>query len=71
METQHVNVVKEIYDQLEHDPRTKKCIIEVAFSRGVVTLSGTVKDTKMMMAAEEIARGQPGVISVINELKVG
>lgn len=71
METQYVNVVKDIYDQLEKDPRTKKCIIEVSFSRGVVTLSGNVKDTKMMAAAEEIARSHPGVISVVNELKIG
>lgn len=71
METQSVNVVKDIYNQLERDPRTKKCVIEVGFNRGVVTLSGNVKDMKMMAAAEEIARNHPGVISVVNELKIG
>ncbi len=71
METQSVNVVKEIYNHLERDPRTKKAIIEVTSEHGIVTLSGMVKDAKTLMAAEEIARQQQGVISVVNELKVG
>ena len=60
-----------VIEALMNDPRTKNAGIEVACTQGVVTLSGTVKSTAIQEAAEEIARGQTGVITVINELKIG
>ncbi len=71
MDNPALNVVKEIYDQFQHDPRTKGAVIDVGFNQGIVVLTGTVKSAAMAQAAEEIARQQPGVMSVINELKVG
>ena len=71
MDNPTLNVVKELYDQLANDPRTKAAVIDVGFNRGMVVLTGTVKSASVAQAAEEIARQQPGVISVTNELKVG
>lgn len=71
MENSTINVVKEIYDQLEKDPRTRKTIVDVGFQRGIVVLTGTVKNQVEYQAVEEIVRKTPGVISVQNELKVG
>ncbi len=71
MDNPTVDTIKEIYDQLQKDPRTKGSVIEVGFNRGMVILTGNVKSVNAIQAAEEIARQQPGVISVTNELKVG
>lgn len=59
-----------IMQALQEDDRTRGSIIEVATTGGVVTLSGDVKTEAIRMAAEEIARQQPGVVQVINELRV-
>jgi osmotically-inducible protein OsmY len=58
-----------VADLLE-DPRTKDARLDVGCTQGVCTLSGTVKSEAVREAAEEIARRQPGVVTVINELKV-
>lgn len=55
---------------LLNDPRTDQVVIEVSAEQGVVTLSGTVDSPGTSQAAEEIARSQRGVVSVINQLKV-
>ena len=60
-----------VMEALQNDPRTKGAIIDVAASGGIVTLSGKVKSQQVREAAEEIARGQSDVLSVVNELKVG
>jgi osmotically-inducible protein OsmY len=70
MDTQMSSVSKQINDALLNDPRTKKSVIDVAFSQGMVTLTGTVKSVDVIKAAEEIARAQPDVLMVTNELKV-
>jgi len=54
-----------------NDPRTKNSIIEVGNNQGIVIMTGTVKTPAISQAAEEIVRSQPGVISVVNELKIG
>jgi len=64
------NVAKLISDALLRDPRTKKSIIDVVINQGMVVLTGTVKSVDVIRAAEEIARAQPGVVLVTNELKV-
>jgi osmotically-inducible protein OsmY len=67
---------RQIYTELtfinliSNDPRTKNAGIEVASNQGVVTLTGTVKSEAIREAAEDIARRQEGVVTVINELKV-
>jgi osmotically-inducible protein OsmY len=69
MDNPTLDVVKQIYDQLLNDPRTRGAVIDVSFNQGMVTLTGVVKALAVREAAEEIARQQPGVISVVNELK--
>jgi osmotically-inducible protein OsmY len=71
MENSTINMVKEIYDQLGKDPRTRKTIVDIGFQRGIVVLTGNVKSQAEYQAVEEIVRKTPGVISVTNELKVG
>jgi osmotically-inducible protein OsmY len=71
MENASVNVVKEIYQALEKDPRTRKTVIEVGYDRGIVMLTGSVKNAAEYQAVEEVVRNIPGVITVTNELHVG
>jgi osmotically-inducible protein OsmY len=71
MDTPASNIIKQVSDALDQDPRTRKSIIDVGYNQGVVVLTGMVKSHAVIQAAEEIARSQPGVISVINEMKVG
>lgn len=53
------------------DPRTELATIEVRNHRsGVITLTGRVDSPEIAEAAVEIASEQPGVLSVIDELKV-
>lgn len=59
-----------VANALLQDDRTVGAIIEVANDRGIITLTGTVDSDDIRKAAEEIARQQQGVITVVNELKV-
>lgn len=70
MITQSQDVPQRVMNALLNDPRTEQAIIEVIHDRGIVTLSGTVDSRDTSRAAEEIAREQPGVVSVVNELKI-
>lgn len=67
------NVSTRVTNELLNDPRTHDATtkIEVAADRGIVTLSGWVPNEETRQLAEEIARKAQGVISVVNELKVG
>ena len=53
---------------LDDDPRTANAPIEVAFARGVITLSGVVDSPQTAAIAEAIAAAEPGVVAVVNEL---
>jgi osmotically-inducible protein OsmY len=55
---------------LMDDPRTADAGIDAANDRGMITLTGTVDSEEARRAAEEIARDQVGVLTVVNELKV-
>ena len=55
---------------LLEDPRTQDAIIDVANDRGIITLTGTVDSQEIRETAEEIARNNQSVITVVNELKV-
>lgn len=63
-------ITKSVTKALLEDPRTKDAAIEVIDQNGILTLSGRVKNNKVRTAAETIAMQQPGVVSVINELKI-
>jgi len=71
MDTPFSSITKQVAEALMNDPRTKGSIIEVGNNQGIVILTGTVKSPAVSQAAEEISRSQPGVISVVNELKIG
>jgi osmotically-inducible protein OsmY len=68
--TQLNDVGQKVTNALLDDPSTKDAVIEVSNDRGILTLIGNVDSEETRQAAEEIARQQPGVISVVNELKV-
>ena len=64
------NLNNQILNALQNDPRTQGSSIEVSSMQGMVTLTGTVKSESIREAAEEIARNQEGVISVVDEIKI-
>ncbi len=68
--TTDTGVVARVTAALLEDPRTRLHTIEVSSDHGIVTLSGTVPTEEVKRAAEEIARRQKGVVTVINELRV-
>lgn len=53
------------------DPDVAGLRIDVDTKAKVVTLTGNVKDAAQIAEAEKIARETPGVIRVVNNLKVG
>ena len=68
--TTDTEVVARVTTALLEDPRTARYAIDVASEHGVVTLSGVVPSEEVKRAAEEIARRQKGVITVINAIEV-
>ncbi len=64
------SVTDRVAEAIQKDPRTKGAIIDVTSEGGVVTLTGNTKSEAIRQLSEEIARNQPGVITVINEIKV-
>lgn len=63
-------IADRVSQALTQDPRTRKADIEVHSSLGAVTLSGEVLSSKIREAASEIAREQPGVVAVTDQLKI-
>ncbi len=63
------DLTKSVKDRLKKDARLKGSDVEVRADKGVVTLTGEVKDLGARARASEVARGVPGVRSVKNELK--
>ncbi len=68
--TSDTELTARIVTALAQDERTSLLTIEVAVDRGIVTLRGTVPTAEHKEAAEAITRAIPGVVTVINELKV-
>lgn len=64
-------ITDRVIQALLADPRTKNANIEVTSMGSIITLTGMVKTPALQDAAEEIARSQQGVTTVINELKIG
>lgn len=65
-----VDLATRVAMALFEDPRTSDAVIEVIDERGVITLDGEVDSEETREAANEIARAQPGVTSVVNLLRV-
>ena len=70
MNALNTNIYERVSKSLLDDPRTSKAVIDIVTQQGMITLTGTVDSEEVRQAAEEIARNQPGVITVVNELKV-
>jgi osmotically-inducible protein OsmY len=68
--TTDTSIVAHITAALSSDPRTDVAIVGVINERGVVNLKGQVDDPNTREAVERIARQQPGVVDVINDLEV-
>jgi osmotically-inducible protein OsmY len=64
------DVVALVTKALLQDQRTWTAIIEVNSRGGIVRLSGSVSSEEGRQAAEEIARQQGGVKTVVNEIRV-
>jgi osmotically-inducible protein OsmY len=60
----------QVESALLQDRLTEDGDIEVLDTNGIVTLRGVVRSREARDRAEDIARNNPGVISVINELDV-
>jgi osmotically-inducible protein OsmY len=65
-----IAVTTRVINALLSDPRTSLSAIGVENGKGVITLTGQVDSVEIYEAAEEIAAGQPGVLSVVNALEV-
>jgi osmotically-inducible protein OsmY len=63
-------IADHVSQALMDDERTREAMIDVIDNQGVITLSGVVESREVHQAAEEIARQQPGVITVVNDLKI-
>lgn len=63
-------VIDRVIEALKGDSRTHDCHIDVVNQRGVVSLRGIVPDGATREAAEQVARQQDGVITVINEISI-
>jgi Icc-related predicted phosphoesterase/osmotically-inducible protein OsmY len=59
-----------ITSRLAEDPRTALAGIDVACVAGEVTLSGVAPSPRVKAAAEEVARSTPGVVLVVNDVRV-
>jgi uncharacterized protein YrrD len=64
------NVAARVNQALAADPRTAGAVIEAIYDRGSLLLQGEVDRVETRAVAEEIARRQPGVHVVHNELVV-
>lgn len=70
MVTKTTEITDRVFESLMHDPRTEGAVIDITIERGILTLIGSVDTVETRAAAEEIARQQDGIVSVINQLKV-
>lgn len=59
----------QIQKTLVEDPRTQQDPIGVIYANGIVTLTGETKNEEIAHVAEQISKNQPGVITVINDIK--
>ena len=63
------DITKAVKSRLSKDARLKGSNVDVRADKGVVTLTGEVKDLGARARASEVARGVVGVRAVKNELK--
>lgn len=59
-----------VQTELRWDARVAQTEVGVEVERGVVTISGTVSSWAKSIAAEQAAHRAPGVLDVVNELRI-
>jgi BON domain len=64
-------IAKDIQNKVATDPATKDSQVNVVAKDGKVTLSGAVTDPTAQQKVEQIAREEPGVAGVDNQISVG
>lgn len=65
-----VDLARQVHHALLADPRTADAVIEVIKDHDTVILQGKVDSVETQRVAEEIARQQPGVTTVDNQLGI-
>ncbi|MAU00117.1 MAG: hypothetical protein CL608_23500 [Anaerolineaceae bacterium] len=55
---------------LAASPQTQDAVIEIINENGLITLTGEVDTPETRQAIRQIVSNQPGVISVVNNLKI-
>lgn len=55
---------------LAQDPRTKNAVIDVIDEGGLITLAGEVNSAETRAVVADLVSKQPGVVSVVNNLRV-
>jgi len=64
------NLNDRLFKALATNPETKDAAIEVINKNGFITLAGEVDTPKTRQAIRQVVANEPGVISIINNLKV-
>lgn len=64
-------VFREVQRRLLDDSKLQDTAVSVGVNQGVVTLTGDVARDEFRTRAGELAKGSPGVVSVVNEIQVG
>lgn len=64
------NLRNRIEAVLVEEPQTRDFTFDILVEGGVVTLKGTVDRHEARQTAEELVRGQSGVVEVINDIEV-
>jgi osmotically-inducible protein OsmY len=70
MARRDTNVADLVSQALLIDDSLGAAIIEVKGAGGVITLKGTIESERDRQAAENLVRGQDGVVRVVNKLRV-
>jgi BON domain len=63
-------IAKDIQDKVANDPETQDCQVDVAATKGKVTLKGKVRTPKAQKKVEEIASEEPGTVGVDDETMI-
>jgi len=63
-------ITKDIQNQVAADPQTKDSSVTVASKDGKVTLTGTASSQAAQQKLEQIARQEPGISAVDNQISV-
>jgi osmotically-inducible protein OsmY len=67
---QELDLNDRLLKALAASPQTRDAVIELINENGFITLSGEVDNPETRQTVRQIVANEPGVISVVNNLKV-